>query len=68
LTLYTLNIYSKHNKRPALTRLINPSALIPKGHKFRLSGQAAQLSFIAKGHKFRLSGQAAQLSFIEEFV
>jgi quercetin dioxygenase-like cupin family protein len=37
---------------------------IPKGHKFRLSRQAAQLSFIPKGHKFRLSRRAAQLSFI----
>jgi hypothetical protein len=38
--------------------------LIPKGHTFRLSRQAAQLSFIPQGHKFRLSRQAAQLSFI----
>jgi hypothetical protein len=40
------------------------SILIPQGHKFRLSRQAAQLSFIPQGHKFRLSRQAAQLSFI----
>jgi hypothetical protein len=37
---------------------------LPQGHKFRLSRQAAQLSFIPQGHKFRLSRQAAQLSFI----
>jgi D-alanyl-D-alanine carboxypeptidase/D-alanyl-D-alanine-endopeptidase (penicillin-binding protein 4) len=35
-----------------------------EGHKFRLSRQIAQLSFIPQGHKFRLSRQIAQLSFI----
>jgi hypothetical protein len=40
--------------------------LIPQGHKFRLSRQTAQLSFIPQGHKFRLSRQAAQLSFIPQ--
>jgi hypothetical protein len=38
----------------------------PLGYKFRLSRQAAQLSFIPQGHKFRLSRQAAQLSFIPQ--
>jgi hypothetical protein len=37
-----------------------------QGHTFRLSRQAAQLSYIPQGHKFRLSRRAAQLSYIKK--